>query len=108
MTKSLPIACSLDAAALSGRLDEIAALGRDALIDVDRAPERAVLRFVADATVRDRVVAIADAESRCCGFLTLRVSDEPEAIVLTIDAPADAELVLDELVGAFHAKRGAA
>ena len=102
MTDSLPIACSLDATALADRLDGIAALGKDALIDVERSPARAVLRFAAGAGVRERVVATADAESRCCAFLTLRVADQPDTIVLTIDAPADAQLVLDELVHAFH------
>jgi hypothetical protein len=68
MTESLPIACSLDATALSDRLDEIASLWHDALLDIDRAPATAVLRFAAGAGVRDRVVAIADAESRCCAI----------------------------------------
>jgi hypothetical protein len=98
----LPIACSLDAADLSQRLKDIAALGREALIDINEAPTRAVLRFAAGNGVHDRVVAIADAESRCCGFLTLYVTDEPDAVVLTIDAPADAQLVLDELINAFR------
>jgi hypothetical protein len=32
----------------------------------------------------------------------MRVSDEPDTVVLTIDAPEDAQLVLAELVDAFR------
>lgn len=64
---------------------------------------RARLRFAAGAGIRERVDAIVAAESSCCAFLTMRVTDEPDAVVLTIDAPEDAELVLVELVDAFTA-----
>jgi hypothetical protein len=104
MRNELPITCSLNATDLSARLAEIGALGRDALVDVQTEPACAVLRFASSAGVRERVVAIAEAESQCCGFLTLRVSDEPGTVVLTIDAPADAQIVLDELVDAFRAR----
>jgi hypothetical protein len=40
--------------------------------------------------------------------LTLRVSDLPDAIALTIDAPADARLILAELVDSFRARGNAA
>jgi hypothetical protein len=48
------------------------------------------------------VQAIVAAESRCCAFVQMRVSDEPDAVVLEIDAPEGAELVLIELVDAFR------
>jgi anti-sigma regulatory factor (Ser/Thr protein kinase) len=51
-----PIACSLDATDLSQRLEDIATLGREALIDIDEAPTCAVLRFAAGTGVQDRVV----------------------------------------------------
>ncbi len=93
----LPIACSLDAPSLSRRLDDIAALGREALVDSRVEPGRAVLRF---AGAHDRVAAFAAAEAQCCAFLAFRLTDEP--VVLTIDAPADAQAVLEELVAAFR------
>jgi hypothetical protein len=83
----------------------MADLGRAALIDARTEPTRAQLRFVAGSGVRARVEAIVAAESQCCAFLTMRVSDEPETVVLTIDAPEDAELVLAELVDAFRSER---
>jgi hypothetical protein len=105
MPSELPIACSLNASELPARLAEMADLGRAALIDARTEPTRAQLRFAAGAGFRARVEAIVAAESRCCAFLTMRVSDEPDTVVLTIDAPEDAELVLAELVDAFRNER---
>jgi hypothetical protein len=45
---------------------------------------------------------------RCCAFLTMRVSERPDEVVLAIDAPEDAGLVLAELVDAFRGRQGAA
>jgi hypothetical protein len=105
MPAELPIACSLNASELPARLDEMAALGRAVLIDARTEPTRAQLRFAAGIGVRARVEAIVAAESECCAFLDMRVSDEPDSVVLTIDAPEDAELVLAELVDAFRNER---
>jgi|SRR5215211_3810353 len=102
MPNTLPIACSLSADELPRRLAEMAQLGREALIGVHAEPARVQLRFAAGAGVRERVQAIAAAEGECCAFLTLRVSDEANAVVLTIEAPEGAEPVLAELVEAFR------
>jgi hypothetical protein len=99
----LPIACSLSATDVLKRLQQMTDLGRDALLDSDLDGTRARLRFAAGAGIRDRVDAIVAAESSCCAFLTLRVTSEPDAVVLTIDAPEDAALVLADLVDAFTA-----
>jgi hypothetical protein len=53
--------------------------------------------------VSDRVQAVMAAESECCPFLTMRVTDEP-CVVPTIDAPEGAEVVLAELVDAFRGR----
>lgn len=108
MPSELPIACSLNASELPARLAAMADLGRDALIDARTAPTRAELRFAAGAGVRARVEAIVAAESECCAFLAMHVSDEPDTVVLTIDAPEDAALVLSELVDAFRGQQQAA
>jgi len=52
----LPIACSLTASALHARLAEIAAVGRDGLLDVEATPRLAVLRFRPE--VRARLEAV--------------------------------------------------
>jgi hypothetical protein len=108
MPTELPIACSLSAAELPARLAQIAELGRDALVDVQLSGTHATLRFSAGADVRGRVTSVAAAESACCAFLAMQVSDEPDGVVLSIAAPEDAELVLRELVDAFRREPQAA
>jgi hypothetical protein len=99
---ALPIACSLTATELPQRLAEMSDLGRAALVDARTEATRAELRFAAGAGVRDRVEAVVVAESQCCAFLDMAVTEEADTVVLTIQAPDDAELVLAELVVAFR------
>jgi hypothetical protein len=99
-----PIACSLSAPELSVRLTEIAELGRAALLDASAGERRAELRFAAADGVRARVQGIVDAEARCCAFLTLRVREVTDAVVLSIEAPQGAELVLADIVDAFRGR----
>jgi hypothetical protein len=47
-------------------------------------------------------------ETQCCGFLTIPVSDDHDAVVLSIAAPEGAEVVLAELVDAFRGEPQAA
>jgi hypothetical protein len=108
MPVELPIACSLSAADLPGRLAEMAALGDAALVEAQQDGTHAELRFAAAAGMRERVEAIVAAESQCCAFLTMRVTGEPDTIVLTIDAPEAAELVVRELIDAFRGRPHAA
>ena len=108
MTSELPIACSLSAIDLSTRLREMSDLGRAALVDVCHEQTRAELRFAAGAGLRDRVDRIVAAESQCCAFLEMTVTDEPDAVALSIRAPEGAEPVLQELVDAFRGQPQAA
>jgi hypothetical protein len=103
-----PIACSLSATDLTERLAQMGDLGRDALLDTDVTDRHAMLRFAAGTGVRERVTTIVAAESECCAFLMMNVHDEPDAVVLTIDAPEGAEPVLHELADAFRVERRAA
>jgi hypothetical protein len=102
MPTELPIACALSATELPKRLAEMADLGRSALIDARTAPLEVQLRFAAGVGIRDRLEAVVAAESQCCAFLTMRVTDEPDAVVLDISAPEGAEAVLGELADAFR------
>jgi hypothetical protein len=108
MPTELPIACSLSATEMPARLALIAELGRDALLNVDLSGTHARLRFAAGTGVRGRVESFVVGESACCAFLAMQVSDEPDAVVLDISAPEDAELVLRELVDAFRGESQAA
>jgi hypothetical protein len=98
------IACTLSGTELPQRLAEIRALGREALLSVEREQARAVLRFKGTPTARTELRRIVAAESRCCAFLDLELTEEPEVTVLAIAAPAGAEPVMHELVEAFAAE----
>ncbi len=98
----LPIVCSLNATDLTARVAEIADLGRYALLESHYDGTRAELRFAAAEDVRARVDAIVAAESQCCAFLTMSVGDDAGAVILTINAPDGAELVVQQLVAAFR------
>src|SRR4051794_27115068 len=103
MPTDLPIACSLSAAELPARLAEMNALGRSALVGVERTDTTAVLRFRPGAQTSARLAAVVAAEARCCAFLDMALRETPDALALTISAPRDAAPVLDELVAAFAA-----
>ena len=104
MPEELPIACSLSAAEFPARMAQMAELGRDALVDARVDGAHAQLRFVAGEAVRERVERFVEAESRCCAFLTFALADTPGEMVVSIDAPMDAEGVLAELVAAFSSE----
>ncbi|HKE79162.1 MAG TPA: hypothetical protein VKB54_07630 [Solirubrobacteraceae bacterium] len=104
----LPIACSLSATELPVRREQMAALGRDALLRARVESAHAELRFAAERGIHARVLAFAAAESECCAFLTMRVDAVPGAVVLSIDAPEGAEPVLCELVEAFTPRQAPA
>ena len=101
MPTELPIACSLDAGALSGRLAEMADIGRAALVGAERDGTRATLRFRDGEDIRARLAAIVAAEARCCAFLDMTLHTGEDGLVLAIGAPAGAAPALDELVSAF-------
>ena len=96
-----PIACSLDAGALSDRLAHMAELGGAALLDARIDGRRALLRLAAGGEVRRRLDGIVAAEARCCPFLGMDVTEEPGTLTLTIIGPAGAEPVVEDLVTAF-------
>jgi hypothetical protein len=96
-----PVACSLDAGALSDRLAHMAELGGAALLDARIDGRRALLRFAAGKEVRGRLDGIVAAEARCCPFLGMNLTEEPGTLTLTIIGPAGAEPVVEDLVTAF-------
>jgi hypothetical protein len=100
MPTELPIACTLSAAEMPGRLEEISALG-DRLLSRDNDGRRVILSFRRDGDTRGRLEALVAAEARCCAFLELTLSEDDEAISLTILAPEGAEEALGEFAGAF-------
>ena len=98
MSTDSPIACSLNAPDLRARLDEIGALGRDALLSTEAD---GTMRFRANETTRERLEAIIAAEATCCSFLRFDLTDEGDTLTLTITAPAGAEPIAHDLTAAF-------
>lgn len=101
MTHRSPIACSLSADELPGRLAEIRAVGKDALLSVS---SDGALRFRADETTRRRLEAIIAAESLCCSFLSFDLRKHAGALVLSVTTPEGAEPLARDLVHAFAAE----
>lgn len=104
----LPIACTLTAAEMPKRLAEMHAIGQSALLSSDLTPGEAVLRFAPDGTSQARLQAVIAAESHCCAFLAMTLTERDDAVVLRITAPDGAQPVLAELVEAFTAPTAAA
>lgn len=101
MTDETPIACSLDPGHLQRRLDEITKLGTESLITRKADGDRHVLLFRKNAGTRHRLEAIVAAEAQCCSFLDLSLTQEGDELVLSIVAPAGAELIAAQLANAF-------
>ena len=101
MTDSDLIACSLDGGELETRLEAMRDVGRTALISHERAPGRHVLRFRRDQETRDRLEEIIRAERRCCPFLSLKVEETRDEILLSIEAAAGGEETAAGLAAAF-------
>lgn len=101
MTERTPIACSLGASDLRQRLDEIAEIGADSLIERDADGGRHLLRFRSDPETRRRLETIVAAEAECCSFLELSLEEQGGELVLSVSAPEDGQSVADELAAAF-------
>jgi hypothetical protein len=98
MTTDAPIACSLSADELPKRLAEMTAIGKDALLSV--SPD-GTLRFRGDDETRERLEGIIAAESQCCSFLRFGLTEDADALVLSVTAPEGAEPLAWDLVNAF-------
>jgi len=101
MTEETPIACSLGASDLRQRLDEIAEIGADSLIERSAEGGHHLLRFRSDPSTRRRLEAIVAAEAKCCSFLHLSLEEQGGELVLSVSAPQDGQPIADELAAAF-------
>ena len=101
MTEGPPIACSLGASDLRKRLNVIAEVGAESLIErtVDR--EGHLLRFRSNPRTRGRLEAIVAAETKCCSFLDLKLEERSGELILLVRAPHDGQPIADELAAAF-------
>jgi hypothetical protein len=104
VTDPNPIACTLGESDLRQRLNQIAALGADALIAHEEANATHTLRFRRDDATRRQLEQIVAAESRCCSFLDLQVNERAGELLLTIDAPGEGRAVAAALAGSFSGR----
>ncbi len=106
MSRPEPIACTLTSAEMPQRAADIRALGRDALLAVERFERRALLRFRPDRATHARVEQIVAAESECCAFMDFELSVTDAAIVLEVAAPPGGESAVQLLADLFAAGPG--
>lgn len=102
-TDAPPVACTLNASDLSARVAEISAIGAEALLQTHVAGRHATLRFAPHRDTLARLSAVVAAEAECCAFLTMDLVENATGLVLSIEAPEGAELVVGELAAAFGA-----
>jgi hypothetical protein len=105
VTDPQPLACTLDENALRQRLEQIAALGAEALIAHEEAGGTHTLRFRRDDETRRQLEQIVAAEASCCSFLDLTVDERDGELILVVEAPGEGRSVADELASAFSAQR---
>jgi hypothetical protein len=105
VTEPKPIVCTLSENDLRGRLEQITALGADALIAHEEANGIHTLRFRDDEHTRHQLEQIVDAEASCCSFLDLTIDERDGELILAVDAPTEGRSVADEFAKAFSATR---
>jgi MerR family transcriptional regulator, copper efflux regulator len=92
-----PIACSLSAHAMQGRLDEWQQLLRHVATreSIDRG-----LRVTFDAaTPIGEVARLSAAEQECCRFFDFAITIDDRGVALEVRAPADAAALVDSVFG---------
>jgi hypothetical protein len=95
-----PIVCTLTAADFKSRLAWIADLNRDALLEKRRSDLRLEMTYAPRAAARLR--EMVRREQECCAFLAFDVREAPDAVHLTITAPAEAREAADLLFEQFQ------
>jgi anti-sigma-K factor RskA len=98
----VPVACTLDAGALAGRIDEWRALVASSVVAVETEPSsvRFVLERTNDALVA--AVSLGEREKRCCAFFDVTVELDGERRALRLSVPAGAEEALGAFVAALR------
>jgi hypothetical protein len=103
MSEESPVACSLSGGELEQRVAAIAEVGAASLVSRTATGGRHLLRFRAGAQTQRRLEEIVAAESECCSFLDLSLTEENDEIVLSIAAPEGGQETAAGLVEAFGA-----
>lgn len=93
-----PIACTLEPVALPGRLADWKAMLAGARSR--RWTGDGAMRIeLGDDVSRDELVALVDAEQRCCAFFSFAVGADDGGLVLEVRAPEEAAAIVAEVFG---------
>jgi len=90
-----PTACALAPDKLRQRMGLIRALAADALLSQSPVPGGLRSRFRSDPGTQRRVRELVALEQRCCGFLRFEIAVEPDALVLEMTGPPEAQPVIE-------------
>jgi DNA-binding transcriptional MerR regulator len=96
--KRIPVACTLDAADLAGRLDA----WRDLLTEVtgrELLDGGVRMRFPPNPVLAGRLGELAAREQACCAFFTFALRLDADGLTFDVTAPEDAAAVVADLFG---------
>lgn len=90
-----PVACTLNAADMPGRLQEWRDVVRHV---VDRIPIDGGTRLQLDAGVPlDQLALLVAAEQGCCSFFAFAITVDSRGVALEVRAPAEGQAMVDSL-----------
>ncbi len=101
VSTSAPIACSLGGADYEARTAD----WRDLLTGAPRVDVASGVRATLPTSALERTAALAAAEQGCCGFYAFRIDLHGATFDLTITAPPEARVMLDDLLPTVGATR---
>ena len=95
----VPVACSLDAGSMAGRMDEWRALVASSVVslEADATSARLVLEG-SDATLA-AAASLGQREKQCCGFFDIGIELGPDSRTLYLRVPPGAEEAMAHFVG---------
>ena len=93
-----PIACTLDAGAMRGRIDDWQAVLARAVAR-EPIPDGAALTFGHDADLTAELARLAAAEYACCSFFDFRIAVTGAGVRFEVRAPAEAHDLLAAVFG---------
>ncbi len=76
MDKEIPIACSLTAAELQERRENVLSNLAASLIDSQELPDGFRFRFSIDDSILQNLITVINLERKCCPFLNFKLSLE--------------------------------
>ena len=92
-----PIACTLTADQLRGRVHDLAAEAARALRSRERTAGCERLTFAATAATEAELRAVIAAEASCCAFLRMDLRRTEDGLVLDVAGPDEARPIIAKL-----------